>query len=136
MTASVRSRSVIAIAAVAASLGALASTASADTIDRRQFNQDRRIDQGVRSGALSREEARRLEVEQARIRDMERRAKADGHVDRYERFRINQAQNAASRHIYREKHDAEGRGWRGWYGWYGSNRGHSDRRDPRWYRWW
>jgi uncharacterized membrane protein YebE (DUF533 family) len=136
MTASSLTRSLIVAATVVTSLGALAATASADSIDRRQFNQDRRIDQGVRSGTLTRGEALRLEAEQARIRELERRAKADGHVDRYERFRINQAQNAASRHIYQEKHDGQGRGFGGWRGWYGSDRGHHGHSDRRWYRWW
>jgi hypothetical protein len=93
----------------------LATTASADDIDRRQAIQEQRIRDGVRSGEINRREYRQLEAEQARIRELERRAKADGHVDRYEAAQIRQAQNVASRHIYQESHDNQRSWWRRWY---------------------
>ena len=93
------------------------SPASADEIDRRQYWQQQRIQDGVRSGELNRWEYRRMQEEQARIAAMERRAKADGYVDGYERAQIRQAQNDASRQIYREKHDGESR-WSRWYRWW------------------
>jgi uncharacterized membrane protein YebE (DUF533 family) len=40
---------------------------------------------------------------------MEDRAKSDGVVTNKERARIGAAQNRASRHIAREKHDAQGK---------------------------
>lgn len=104
-----------ALAALAV-LGLSTVAASADTIDRRQSNQESRIQQGVRSGEINRWEYRKLETEQARIRDMERRAKADGYVSPHERAQIDRAQDAASRHIYQEKHDTDRRGfWRRWF---------------------
>jgi uncharacterized membrane protein YebE (DUF533 family) len=91
-------------------------TASADDIDRRQANQERRIQQGVRSGEITGREYRALEGEQARIRELERRAKADGRVDRYEAAQIRQAQDNASRHIRAESTDGDRRGgWRRWW---------------------
>ena len=87
-------------------------------IDRRQGNQERRINEGVRSGELNRSEYTKLEAEQGRIRDMERRARADGYVSTEERARIRQAQNEASRHIYQEKHDSERSHTRRWWRWY------------------
>jgi uncharacterized membrane protein YebE (DUF533 family) len=87
-------------------------------IDARQANQEHRIQQGVRSGELTRGEYQKLEAEQARIRDMERRAKADGHVSRSERDQIRHAQNDAGRHIYQEKHDSERSQARRWWRWY------------------
>jgi hypothetical protein len=84
--------------------------ASADQIDRRQYNQSYRIDQGVRSGQLNYREAGRLRHEQDRIREMERFARRDHYVSPWERFRIRMAQNRASRHIYVEKHDYQRRG--------------------------
>jgi uncharacterized membrane protein YebE (DUF533 family) len=115
----------------AATLVAATSIAQADYIDRRQSNQAYRIEQGVRSGQLSRHETARLKAEQERIAAMERAAKRDGYVSPYERARINDAQNHASRHIYLDKHDGERRwrrwhrwswggwgGWRRWGGWY------------------
>lgn len=76
-------------------------------IDQREAQQQRRIGQGVRSGELTRHEARRLERRQAEIRRMEHRAKADGVVTPHERRRIAAAQNRSSRAIYRQKHDAQ-----------------------------
>jgi len=105
---------------------ALATTtiASADyrghgsTIDQRQFNQEMRIQQGVRTGEITRHEYHRLQTEQARIRQMERQAKADGYVSAAERSRINAAQTTASRHIYQEKHDGQSRSQhRPWWRW-------------------
>jgi uncharacterized membrane protein YebE (DUF533 family) len=92
----------------------LATTASADEIDRRQYNQEQRIRDGVRSGEITRRESYQLETEQARIRELERRAKADGRVDRNERAQIRNAQNAASQHIAQESHDGQRRWWRRW----------------------
>ena len=93
---------------------ASADYSSSRGIDARQAEQERRIQQGVRSGDLTRGEYQRLEAEQARIRQIERQAKSDGYVSASERARISAAQNSASRHIYQEKHDGERRGW-GWY---------------------
>ncbi|MEZ5856873.1 MAG: hypothetical protein R3D67_19825 [Hyphomicrobiaceae bacterium] len=93
-------------------------------IDQRQANQQSRIWQGVRSGQLTPSETRKLQAEQARIRALEHRAKADGYVSRTEARRIASAQRTASRHIEQEKHDAQTRGnpgrrpglWkRGWW---------------------
>jgi len=96
-------------AAVAAAVAlAIATPAMADTIiDHRQANQQRRIDQGIRSGALTAQEAARLERGQARIERMESRALADGKMTPRERRRIMHALDVQSRHIYHEKHDRQ-----------------------------
>lgn len=78
-------------------------------IDARQAAQERRIQQGVRSGDITRQEYRQLEAEQARIRAMERAAERDGRIDRREAAQIRDAQNAANRHIYQESHDGDRR---------------------------
>lgn len=100
------------VALAVASIAALAqtpATAGAGTpgIDQRQANQDKRIDQGVASGALTRREARRLEHEQRVIERAEHRAKADGVVTAQERRRLHAMQNRASRDIHRQKHDRQ-----------------------------
>lgn len=93
----------------------LASTASSAAdlnttrIDRREENQQRRIDQGVGSGALTGREAARLEKGQQHIGTLEERAAADGRVSGRERARIERAQNIQSRRIARQKHDAQRR---------------------------
>lgn len=98
---------------IAASLLTLTATgALADRIDSREAMQESRIQAARRSGELTRREYVGLEREQAHIRDMERRAKADGHVSRSEAAAIERAQDSASRHIYQESHDREKSWWR------------------------
>jgi polyhydroxyalkanoate synthesis regulator phasin len=86
---------------------ALAQTTSTPRIDQRQENQDKRIDQGVKSGQLNQKEAARLEKGQARVDKMENKATADGKVTAKERRRIERAQDKQSKKIYREKHDKQ-----------------------------
>lgn len=105
------------IVAAALALISMSTVASAydgrqSQIDRRESYQERRIQQGVRSGEITRSEARQLEAEQARIRQMERNAARDGHISRSEAAQIRATQNAASRHIYQESHDSQRRSWR------------------------
>lgn len=105
---------------LAAALGLVASTTAAsahdwgwgDGIDRRQSWQQYRIERGVRSGEITSREYWRLQREQAYIRHLERNARADGYLSPYERARIRDAQNAASRHIYNESHDSNQRWYR------------------------
>lgn len=77
-------------------------------IDQRQANQEKRIDQGIASGQLNEQEANRLNKQQEHINKLEDRAKSDGVVTDKEKARIGAAQNRASRHIAREKHDRQG----------------------------
>ena len=84
--------------------------------------QAREIERGVRNGSLTAAEAAQLRAEQARIAEMERKAKADGNVTRAERADIRKAQQQAEQHIWEESHDRErdhnkrGRGWgRSWW---------------------
>ncbi|MGH8618583.1 MAG: hypothetical protein ACREUW_12905 [Burkholderiales bacterium] len=76
-------------------------------IDHRQFDQGNRIQQGIRSGELTRGEARQLLAEQGAIRQEERLYRSDGTFTRDERREVQQDLNAASRHIYNETHDAQ-----------------------------
>lgn len=128
------SKTVLASAAlIAASFAAL--PASADEIDRRQYNQSKRIEQGLRDGSLTRQEAARLKAEQDRIAAMERQAERDGRLTREEKARIDRAQDQASKHIYQERHDSESR-WSRWKrSWRGS--ASNDHGYRSWYRrWW
>ena len=78
------------------------------SIDRREHHQQLRLRQGIRSGELTRAEARRLEAEQARIRVDERFAKSGGFTTE-ERRRIQNELNKASRDINKQKHDRQDR---------------------------
>jgi hypothetical protein len=106
-------KTIIAAALAFAALGAAAQTAPAapgtntPRIDQRQANQEKRIDQGISSGQLTKRETRRLEKEQAHINRAEDKAKADGSVSAKERRQLTKMQNKASRDIYRQKHDAQ-----------------------------
>ena len=83
--------------------------AETPVIDQRQANQEKRIDQGIASGQLNEREANRLNTQQEHINKLEDKAKADGVVTKGERARIDHAQDRASRHIAREKHDRQGK---------------------------
>lgn len=95
------------LAAVATAGFAQGAAPATPGIDQRQANQDKRIDQGVASGALSAREARRLERQQNAIERAEARAKSDGTVTARERQRLHNQQDRTSRHIYRQKHDRQ-----------------------------
>jgi hypothetical protein len=86
---------------------AVANPTATPRIDQREANQERRIEQGVKSGQLTPRETARLQAEQGRIERAEQRAKADGKVTPKERERIERMQDHASRDIAREKHDKQ-----------------------------
>ncbi len=94
-----------------AAQGGAASAPGTNTprIDQRQANQEKRIDQGVASGELTKREARRMNRQQAAVNKAEDKAKADGTVTAQERRQLTKAQNATSRSIRRQKHDAQER---------------------------
>ncbi|MBF0507747.1 MAG: hypothetical protein HQK57_02340 [Deltaproteobacteria bacterium] len=71
----------------------------------REKNQEKRIDQGVKSGELTPKEAGKLEREQARIKQTESRMKADGKLTNKERAKLQREQNKASARIYKKKHN-------------------------------
>jgi opacity protein-like surface antigen len=87
--------------------GVAYADAETPRIDQRQANQERRIDQGIASGGLNKKEAARLNKQQGHIDNMENKAKADGTVTKKERAKIKHAQDRASGHITREKHDRQ-----------------------------
>ena len=84
-----------------------APAASTPRVDKREANQDTRIQNGVASGQLNAKETFRLEKEQAVINRAETKAEADGKVSRAERRRLHKMQNRASKDIYLQKHDAQ-----------------------------
>jgi hypothetical protein len=92
-----------------ATFGAFAQASAPATprVDQREVNQQQRITQGVASGELNKKETYRLEKEQAAIQKTEAKAKADGKVTHAERKRLHKMQDAASRDIHAQKHDAQ-----------------------------
>uniref|UniRef100_UPI0035B3344E hypothetical protein n=1 Tax=Hylemonella sp. TaxID=2066020 RepID=UPI0035B3344E len=94
--------SILALAAVTAQ----AQTAT-PKVDQRQENQERRIEQGEKSGQFTPREAARLENRQDRVERVEERAKSDGKVTAKERAHMDNMQDRASRDIRHEKHDRQ-----------------------------
>lgn len=78
-------------------------------IDARQHHQMERIMRGLRSGELSRHEARYLMREQRNIEQMQRQYLADGRISRDEWLQLDRRLDQAARDIRAEKHDGD---WR------------------------
>lgn len=74
-------------------------------LDRRQARQQHRIEEGWRSGELTRKEMKRLRKNQRRIAHLERKFKADGYLSRRERQALRGALDEASAGIHRKKHN-------------------------------
>ena len=94
---------------------ALADRYHDDSYDGNRFEQrlDRqhlRIKQGVRSGELTRKEAKRLRKQHRRIARLENKFWNDGHLTRHERRTLRRKLDAASDRIYRLKHNDRYRG--------------------------
>lgn len=92
--------------AAAASLAA-ALPAAAQTIDAREHHQAVRIQQGVRSGALTPGEAARLHAREARLHRFEAavRFRHHGHLTPHARRVLTRMENRDSAAIYRLKHN-------------------------------
>ena len=96
---------------LAAAIPALAQTAVPTApltrIEQREANQQKRIEQGEKSGALTPREAGRLERGQARVEKMEQKAGADGKISGREARRIEHAQDQQNKAIARERNDKQ-----------------------------
>lgn len=78
------------------------------TINQRKVDQQQRIGQGLRSGQMTAGEAGHVEHQERAINHEERamRAQDNGHLTRSDRATLQHQQNAESRRIYRDKHNA------------------------------
>lgn len=98
--------------AAAATLVGVAGPASAapwQSVNRQQASLDQRIDRGVRSGALTRNEAQRLRARFAQIQRLERQYRHGGLTVR-ERRDLDQRLAGLQRSIRTQKHDRQYRG--------------------------
>lgn len=73
--------------------------------DQRQKNQKHRIKQGVKSGEITKREAKSVKYSYKSTKRYEAKAKSDGHVTKKERARLKHKENKSSRKIYRVKHN-------------------------------
>ena len=77
---------------------------------QRNVDQQKRINAGVANGSLTNHEAAGLERGQAHVDGKEAAAARNGHVSGREEASIQHSENRQSRHIYKQKHDAQVRG--------------------------
>lgn len=81
-----------------------------ETIEERQKNQDRRIQQGVDSGELTRREADKLERKDEKLdRRIDRAEDSGNGINRREAGKIDRAQDKQSERIRNQKHDRQDR---------------------------
>jgi polyisoprenoid-binding protein YceI len=101
------------IAAAIAVLVAGAGTASAApyNINARQSQIEQRIDMGVRTGSLTRFEARSLRDELHQVQRLEARYRRDG-LTRWERADLDRRLDVLSAKVRWERHDGQDRGYR------------------------
>lgn len=106
-------RILLSLAAASAVLAALPGAASAapwQSINQRQANLERRIDQGVRSGELTRVEAARVRDQFRDLARLEARYRRSGHgLDMRERRDLDMRFDRLSQRVYAEKHDRQDR---------------------------
>ena len=109
-------RKILTLAAVAAALGGIATTASAETawqashprrteVNSRLANQDARINHDYRTGQISARQAAQLHHEDHQIRREERymASRNGGHLTRGEQASLNRQENAVSHQIARDR---------------------------------
>jgi hypothetical protein len=77
------------------------------SINQREHDQQARVNQGIKSGELTRKETARLENKEARIRVNQRfdKKKDGGKLTAADRTHLQKQLNAASHDIYRDKHN-------------------------------
>ena len=99
------------LAAMALTTGSLAfaqtSAPSTPNLDKREANQQSRIDQGVASGQLNAKETNRMDKREAKLAANEATAKSDGTVTRAERRKLQREAHRNSVAIHHQKHDKQ-----------------------------
>jgi len=97
-------RSLMTAALTLACAGAFAQTNAATT--QRDVNQQTRIENGLKDGSLSTQEAAKLEKQESRVDRLQARDLKDGKLTTAERAQLTAAQNKVSRNIAADKHNA------------------------------
>jgi hypothetical protein len=75
----------------------------------RRDNQEARIDQGVKSGELTKKEAAKLRDAQDALDDKKKKFEADGRLTMREKMTLRREQDALSAKIFKKKHDNDDR---------------------------
>jgi hypothetical protein len=76
-------------------------------VNNREQNQQNRIANGMKSGAVTPKEGTKLEKQQQHINNQEKKdmAKDNGHLTKANQAQLNKEQNKASQNIYDKKHN-------------------------------
>jgi hypothetical protein len=74
-------------------------------IDQHEANQEKRIEQGEKSGALTQKEATHLDQREAKLQSDEAAAKADGKITKKERHKLRREEKQDGQAIARKKHN-------------------------------
>lgn len=77
-------------------------------VDKREQHQGKRIEQGIRKGALTAQEQAELARQRDAILAKEKTFRSDGKLSQSERQQLQSLLNDSSRMIWAEKHDTEG----------------------------
>jgi len=99
-------------------------------VNERQQQQRERTTAGVRSGQITRPEARQLNRESRGIERKEQAFRSDGNFSRSERREVNRDLDRHGRHVQQSRHDRDRQGWHGGRDWghqRGFNQGHQAR---------
>jgi len=106
-----RRMSLTTLLAVAA-LSLVAALAPAQNVNKRLQNQNKRINQGIKDGQLTRNQVDALRSKDAsvRARELNDRAHDNGKLTPRERANLNKSLNKDSKAIYRDRHDAAAKG--------------------------
>ena len=124
-------KSVIFVGLVAFGLNVYANDATRDPgVNKRQHHQKERIQQGVKSGELTKHEAKELRNEHRDIHQLEQTYKSDGTLTKTERKDLQQQLNQSSHDIYQQKHDGQSRPGRASFGGTGVGNPGTSVRDP------
>jgi hypothetical protein len=83
----------------------VAQTKATPHAAKRQKKQERRIEQGKRSGVLTHDESKTLEKRETKVKKDKAKAKSDGVVTKQEHHKLKREQKNISRAIYRKKHN-------------------------------
>jgi hypothetical protein len=88
-------------------LGNIADAQPRGKHNDRKKNQQERIHDGVRKGSITRNEAMRLQMQQAKLRGYRQMAKVDGRVNGKERKLLRGEMRRADHNIYKAKHNGQ-----------------------------
>jgi hypothetical protein len=87
--------------------GLLAQNTKTPKLNKKQKIQMQKIEQGVKSGELTRLEAKKLLKQEAKLNKFEKKIKSDGIITPKERAKLNNKVKKLDKKIFKEKNDRQ-----------------------------